>query len=189
MAWNDPSETVVGGTGQLYTAAVGTALPTDVDAALNASFVGLGLHSEDGVSVNRSQEIFRLGAWQSRNDVRRERESETFQLTAALLQWNEATVVAAFGGGSVTSTANGYKYTPPAVTEEIEEVAVVCEVEDGNEALLFVIPRANAVETVESSFARSQGSMLPVTFEALEPDDGSAAWYFLASSGAFATGS
>lgn len=189
MAWNQADETVVGGTGEVYVAPVGTALPAGPGTALNSAFEGLGYHSEDGVSVNRTQEIFRVGAWQTTADVRRERQSESFRLTFALLQWNENNVPLAFGGGAITSVSGGYKYTPPAESDALDEKALICDVRDGAETLRFVIPRGNVVESVDTQFTRSQASLLPITFEALTPEDGSASWYFLATDAGFAEGS
>ena len=41
MSWNNSDELHVGITGQIYVAPLGTALPSDPTAALNAAFVGL----------------------------------------------------------------------------------------------------------------------------------------------------
>lgn len=190
MAWNDPTETVVGGSGQVYVAPVGTALPAAHDTNLNAAFAGLGYHSEDGVSVNQSAEIIRLGAWQTKVDIRRMRDTETFRLTFALLQWTEVSLPLAFGGGAVTEPSSGkFKYTPPAASEDLYERALICDVDDGTDRLRFVVPKGNAVEAIESQFTRSQFGMLPITFEALEPDDGTPSWHLLTNVAGMATGS
>lgn len=191
IGWNDPTEAVVGGTGEVYIAATGSSLPTTEDDALAPSiWHGLGYHSEDGVSVNQSVEIQRFGAWQTKHDIRRQRGNETFQITFSLLQWNEDTTPFAFGGGSVTSVdADTYKYTPPADIDAIQDKSLVCDVKDGSSTLRFVIPKGNVVEAVDSQFTREAIGMLPITFEALQPDDGSAAWYVLTNLTGFATGS
>ena len=190
MAWNDPQETVIGGSGQLYSAPVGTALPANESSALNAAFVGHGYHSEDGVSVNQSLELIRLGAWQSKKDIRRERDAETFRVTANLLQWNDANLPLAFGGGAVTEpTPNHYKYVPPASNEALDERAFIVDVVDGLSILRFVIPRGCVVEAVESSFTRNAFGQLPIAVEDMEPDDGSPGWYLLTNAAGFEAGS
>lgn len=191
MPWNNPDETVIGGTGQVYVADVGTALPTAEDGALSATtYKGLGYHSEDGVSVNQSVDIQRFGAWQTKRDIRRERGDEAFQLTFSLLQWDENTVPLAFGGGSISEPSGGtYKFTPPSVADAIQDKTLVADVIDGANILRFVVPKGNVVEAVDSQFTRTAMGMLPITFEALEPDDGSEAWYFLTNLAGFATGS
>lgn len=188
--WNDPSETIIAGKGQVYVAPVGTALPATEAAALNAAFNGLGYHTEDGASVNQSREVIRHRVWQSKADVRRSSESEAFQVTFALVQWNEQNLPLAFGGGAVTEPSEDhYKYTPPGANAAEYERALVLDIEDGTDILRFVIPRGTPVEGVESQFTRSQLGALPITFEAMEPDDGTPQWHLLTNSDAFATGS
>lgn len=191
MPWNDAAETVVAGTGQVYVAAVGTTLPANADAALAAAFVGLGYHTEEGVSLNKAIEIVEFRAWQSRHPIRRERETEDFQLTFVLQQWNEETVPLAFGGGSITDLGGGqFKYVPPRDDEQLDERALVCDVDDGDRRIRFVVPRGTVTEGVESTFQRSEMANLPITFKALEPTEGGEAWYPLFNDAAgFAAGS
>src|SRR5690606_4695916 len=114
MAWNDASETIVSGKGQVYVADVGTALPATADAALNGAFEGLGFHTEDGVSLNKSLEIVEFRSWQSLHPIRREREADDFQLTFVLEQWNEVNLPLAMGGGDVLDLGGGQvRYNPP----------------------------------------------------------------------------
>lgn len=188
--WNDPGETIIAGTGQLYVAAVGTALPAAENTALNAAFNGLGYTTEEGVGVNQSAEVLRYKAWQSKFDVRRQRDSETFQITAQLEQWNEVTVPLAFGGGTISEPTGGhYKYTPPDADDAENYKAVIVDVVDGSTILRFVMPKASAVDGVSSQLNRQAMGLLPITLEAAEPDDGTPAWHFLTNSAAFAAGS
>lgn len=189
--WNDPTETIIAGSGQVYVAAVGSSAPTNESSSLApATWYGLGYHTEDGVSVKEAPEIIRHRAWQTRTDVRRTRDSDTFQIVFALEQWNEQSVPLAFGGGSVTEpSSNHYKFTPPAAGASENEKALVCDVIDGSNILRFYIPRGTVVEGVDSQFTRSQLGVLPITFEAMEPDDGTPAWSLFTNSAAFATGS
>jgi hypothetical protein len=188
--WNDPTETIIAGSGQVYVAPVGTALPAAENTALNSAFAGLGYHTEDGVSVNQSREVIKHRAWQTKADIRRTSESEGFQVTFALEQWNEESVVLAFGGGAVSSpSANKYKYTPPTAAAAEYERSLICDVIDGSTILRFVIPKGTPVEGVETQFTRSQMGVLSVTFEAMEPDDGTPQWHLLTNSAAFAAGS
>lgn len=190
MGWNDASETVVAGTGQVYVAAVGTALPTKTDTALNAAFFGLGYHSEDGVSINKALEVVEFGAWQTKLKIRRERDTEDFAITFQLLQWNEISVPLAFGGGSIALSSGQYKYTPPAGSDALLEQSLICDVQDGSRTLRFIVPRGSVTDGVETSFQRKEMAGLSVTFKALEPSDGSAPWYFISNDTlAYAAGS
>jgi hypothetical protein len=190
MPWNDSDQTVIAGTGEVYVAAVGTALPASTSATLAAAFNGLGYHSEDGVSINSSVEIEEHRAWQSKHAIRRERGDEEFQVTFELLQWNEINVPLAFGGGTVTDLGGGqFKYVPPSETDGIEERTLIVDLDDGADRLRLIIPRGTVVEGVESQFARGTMSPLPITFKALEPETGGDAWHFLTNRADFATGS
>lgn len=191
MPWNDSSQTIVGSSGQLYTAAVGSTLPTTESASLAAAtWTGLGYAAEEGVRTNKTLEIDEHKAWQAANPIRRARGEEAFQLGVSLLQWNETNVPLVFGGGAVTNpTGSTYKFTPPEDEDALPEKALVCDIIDGSVILRFIVPRATITEGVETQFARNQMAPLPVTLKALEPETGGAAWSFFTNSPDFATGS
>jgi hypothetical protein len=189
MAWNDALEVIAGQTGQFYAAPLNTALPDAVDDELDAAFVGLGLISEDGVSFSQTPDITELRAWQERFPIRRIRNTETVNLGAALLQWNENNVPLALGGGAVTDDAGtGYRYDPPAPDEAVDERSFVLDVEDGDNRVRIVVPRGQAIETVEASFVRNALAELPITVGALAAE-GQTAYYMLFNSDGFAPGS
>lgn len=179
MAWNDSSELTVASSGQVYVAPVGTALPTTPNGALNAAFVGLGYLTEDGVTLSVSPDIQEFMAWQSRQAVRRELTAQEIQLAFQLEQWNEETVPLAFGGGAVTSVSGGYRYDFPLESDALDERALVIDADDGDRRTRFVFPRGNVTESVETQFVRSALAVLPITFKALQPADGSVACYGL----------
>lgn len=191
MAWNDAAETIIAGGGQVYSAAVGSTLPANAGATLSAAtWIGLGYHTEDGVSINKGLEITEHGAWQSKHPIRRERETEDFAVTFALQQWNENTVPLAFGGGTVSDLGSGqYKFVPPGDTDDLDERSLIVDLDDGSRRLRIVIPRGTVTDGVESQFSRGQMSALPVSFKALEPETGGDAWYFLTNDSAYAAGS
>lgn len=189
--WNDPGETIIAGNGQVYIGAVGATAPTsEVSALAAATWFGLGYHTEDGASINQSPEVIRHKAWQTKADVRRTRESDILQISFGLIQWNEQSVPLAFGGGTVSEPSAGkYKYVPPTAGAAENEKALILDIVDGSTVLRFYVPRGTVVEGVESQFTRSQMGALPITFEAMEPDDGTAQWSLFTNSTAFATGS
>ncbi len=190
MAWNDAGELFVGQTGQVYVAPVGTALPTAPDGTLNSAFVGLGYHTEDGVSLSVDPDIQEFMAWQSRTPVRRELNTQGITASWTLQQWNENNVPLAFGGGTVTALGGGgYRYDFPEDEDALDERSVVIDAVDGDDKMRFVIPRCNVTEAVETNFQRSETAQLPITVAALEPEDGGAQAYLLTDSAAFAAGS
>lgn len=171
MPWNDSTETLVAVGGQVSVAPLGTPLPANPTAALNAAFVGLGYTSEDGVSFQVARDITDLRAWQSFDPVRRVMTGRTIQATFALLQWNEATVPFAFGGGTVTG-AGPYKYELPEPEDGLDERSLVIDAVDGTVHTRILLPRVIVVENVETNFQRAQLSELPITVGALAPEVG-----------------
>lgn len=192
MAWQDSDELVVGGTGDIYVAPVGTALPTTPTANLNSAFVGLGLTDEDGVSLTVDPDIQEFRAWQSRQAVRRELTGQAVSLAFKLEQWNEETVKLAFGGGTVSNPSGSiYKYELPDGNDSLDERAMVIDIKDGSETIRFVWPRGNVAESVATEFHRTALAVLPITFRVLAPADNpnGTPGYFLTDSAAFAAGS
>lgn len=189
MAWNNAEEIVVANSGQAYVAPVGTTLPTDPTAALNAAFTGLGYISEDGATVTAAPEILEIAAWQSRQSVRREMTSQAITVAFSLMQFNESTIPLAFGGGAVTSLGGGkFRYDFPDDQDALDVRAAVLEAQDGTKHYRWVFERCNVTESVETSVQRGAAALLPITLSVLVPESGSPG-YFLTDDPAFATGS
>jgi hypothetical protein len=190
MAFQNADETVIAGSGQVYVAATGTALPTTAGATPNAAFNGLGYHTEEGVGLNKPLNIQEFRAWQVKNPIRIERGDEDFILSFALLQWNETSVPLAFGGGAISSDGgSGYKYTPPQDSDALPKWALICDVDDGSDRMRFVIPEGQIADGVDTQFNRQSMSSLPISFRAVEPEAGGDAWYALFNETRFAAGS
>lgn len=188
MAWQDPYETFIGATGELYTAPVGTAAPSGFDTP-GDPWSGLGFASEDGVAVRSGRTIGEHRAWQRANPIRRSKTEETFGIGAALLQWNESTVVAALGGGTISAITGGFKYVPPGAEDALDELAMVVDLFDGDRQMRIVIPRGTSGGDVESTFSRGAMAELPLAFDALQPDTGDLYEIRFSDEDAFAAGS
>jgi hypothetical protein len=191
--WNDAQEIFVGSSGQVSFAPIGTTLPAvgaDPTDPLDSAFFGTGYLTEDGVTPTFGQQISEYGAWQSATPVRRDRQTQNYQFGFVMQQWNESNVVLAFGGGKVEEHEAGiFSYVFPEVGAALEEFSLVVDAVDGDVHQRFVVPRGSATDDVASTFKRTEPSQLPVTFKALQPDDGAPACYLLTDSPAFATGS
>lgn len=187
--WNDASEIVIAGSGQVNVASVGTALPDTPTANLDPAFVGLGLISEDGAKLSVTPEIEEFKAWQSRHPVRRELVGQEITAAFELMQWNEETLVTSFGGGEITAVSGGYRYDFPDDSASLEEKAIVIDLVDGTSRHRLCFKRGTVDDGVETTFNRSTPAMLPVTFKIMAPEDGSKPGHFLSSSDAFAAGS
>lgn len=190
MAWNDDRELVVAAGGQVYVAPVGTPLPELPDERLNAAFEGTGYITEDGAALTVSPEIAEHRAWQARSPIRRDITAQEIQAAFGLQQWNEVTVPLAFGGGRISEPRPGvFRYDFLSDEDVLDERAMVIDAIDGTTILRFVFPRGNVTEAVETSFQRERAAILPITFRALEPEEGVGAGYFLSNAVGFAVGS
>jgi hypothetical protein len=95
----------------------------------------------------------------------------------------------ALGGGAISSISGGFRYTPAGPEETLEERALFVVVQDGDRSISIYIPRGNASDAVEGSFARGALSELPFTFQALQPTTGDLFNFDFSDAAAFATGS
>lgn len=190
VGWNDATELIAAGSGEVYTAAYGTTLPTTPTATLDPAFHGLGFVTDDGIGRTHTPSITEFMAFQSSRPIRRERDTIEDQFVFTLMQWNEDTLVFAYGGGAITTVSAGiYRYDPPLDTDQLAEVSLVLDVNDGTEHHRIVVPRGNVTEAVESTYQRKATANLPVTFKALEPTSGGGTYYEVTDSDAFVAGS
>jgi hypothetical protein len=166
MAWNDPNEVFIAGTGGLNLAPVGTALPTTPDEELNALFIGVGYTSEEGVSFKDTPDVTEHRAWQSTDAIRRAIKARDREIGLEMLQWNEETVLIAFGGGAVTGSGP-YTYTLPVAGEAIPEYAVVLDVVDGDRVMRICNPRMSITDAVEAQFNADKMAGLPIVLKSL----------------------
>lgn len=190
MAWQDSTEIRIASFGEVYIAPVGTALPTTATGALNAAFVGLGLITTDGATLNVEPEIFEVMSWQSRQSTRRELTNQAVTVNFALQQFNETTVPFAFGGGSVTNpSGSNYRYELPA-SGALDERAMIIDAVDGSITQRWIIPRGNVSDATEVNMQRESESQLPIAFKALAPSDGSSSLVLITNdAAAFVAGS
>jgi hypothetical protein len=174
MAQNT-GELVVGATGAVYVAPVGTTLPTSIAAALDAAFIDLGLLTEDGVTVapSVSQEVIR--AWQRLTRVRTIITERDFEIEFEMMQWNEDTLPFAMGGGAIVVDVVGppaeYSYDFPD-DDVRDERAMVIEWQDGTKDYRLVIPRLEVTDLASLTVARTDTANLGVTLNVVSnPSD------------------
>lgn len=191
MAWNNPSEILVGGTGELQVAPLGTALPTTTTGALNAAFVGTGYTSDDGPTLTWTPAVTEFTAWQAATSVRRAFTGQTLTVACALIQWDENTLPLAFGGGVISGTTPNYRFDWPTGSASTDERAVVLDVQDGAKNYRIVMPRASVTESVAANFKRTEMAQLPITLSALAPtaDPNGSPGYILSNDPSFTAGS
>lgn len=183
----DANEIVVGASGSVHVAPVGTAGPSDIATALNAAFIDLGYVSEDGVSITPGMDVSEVNAWQSFYAVRRIVTGRTLEVGFSLLQWNENSIKLAFGGGTVTTTAGPpayYTYSPPAPAD-LDYRAVVVQWADGTKDYRLHIPKALVTDTSSLSLNRTDPAGLALTFS-VQATDGANPFTLITDDPAFA---
>lgn len=119
-------------TGHLYTAPLGTAMPTDTSTPLAGAWVELGYTSDDGLSLAVDTSTETHTPWQARRPVRSDITDQTETFSFTLWQRNADTLKLAFGGGTVVAgTGDDVIYTPPSESTN-DDKAFVFEVIDGD---------------------------------------------------------
>lgn len=177
---------VVGGTGTIYVAPVGTPLPTAVDSTLNSLFLSLGYTTPEGVKFKLDTQSKGVMGWQSFYELRRIIESRAAAASFGLMEFDAKTVPLAFGGGEVTEPTSGkFKYTPPT-PETVDERSMIIDIEDGTRVFRIVIERGMVSNSVETDFMRTDASVLPIEFSALAAiTDGTQPWFMLTNDTGF----
>lgn len=167
----DAAEIIIGGTGRIYTAPEGTALPASLTAILAPAYVDLGYTTEDGAKFTDSKTTNDVRPWQSFYPVRTHITERSGMVETSLLQWNHNTIRTAFGGGSFSEPEAGeYRYSPPS-PETLAVVVVVIDVTDGDRHFRICVPRSFVTSNTESTFAKTGPALLPVTFAVLANDE------------------
>jgi len=186
MPTQAPEEIVIAGTGTIYHAPEGTPLPGFLSAPLNADFVGVGFTTDDGVKSTDEKTTNDVCPWPSLYLVRTHITERSATIEATLLQWIEANMILAYGGGGITQPRPGeYRYSPPS-PEELTIVAIVIDFADGAKNYRFSAGRAFVTGTTESVWAKSGPALLPITFQILAPAEGDDPWNIDSDDPAFA---
>ena len=170
----DAEAVVVAGTGHLYLAPTGTTLPapnTDPTAELTGAWRECGYTATDGVTLRGTAEITEFEAWQATTAIRRSRKLQVQEIQCDLLEWTENTLIAAFGGGSISESGGFPTYTFPVAGDALAEYAVVLDVTDGDRNMRIVVPRMNSgLEDVEVQFNKENMAVLPLSLKSLAAD-------------------
>jgi hypothetical protein len=181
----DASEIVIGSNGAISLGAVGDTVATDPTDALSG-FMELGYATTDGVSFSDSPEILNVESWQASKPTRKKTQTRVTTASVTLQQWNPDNFVLAFGGGDWASEGGGvYRYDPPALEDDLPEHLVVIDWQDGDKSYRLPLHKVTVEGGVETTINRQGESVLPITFEVLEPDTG-APWNLYTDDPAFA---
>ncbi|WP_199553196.1 hypothetical protein [Streptomyces sp. N35] len=177
------SEVRVAITGELCSAPIGTAAPTDATTALPAVWIGHGYVNEDGVTENWDDSVDNIVAWQNATTVRAARTESTLTLTAMLIQTRGSNLELWYPGSVVE--ANGTDEWKIAVKPATADPrAFVLNVLDGADIIRIHIGNGELTERGEIPYQTGEAIGYPVTITAYPDENGnlmtkfsnSAAW-------------
>lgn len=184
MAVNTPGYVTAGkpkSTGAIYTASVGTSLPTDTTTAL-AGFTCLGYCSEDGVSNEMSIESEEIKAWGG-DTVLTIQTSKDDKFTFTLIQSQDVDVLSFVHGSSNVSGALNSGVTVEVNGKDVEEQSLVIDmILRDNTAKRIVIPDCKISEIGEINYSDTEATGFEITVTCMPDSSGNTHYEYLLAS-------
>lgn len=152
--------------GAVYTAPLGTTLPTDATTALSSAFVCLGYVSEDGLSNNNELSVNAIKAWGG-NIVYRSLTEMNDEFGLALIETENVNVLkTVYGEDNVTVDASGNISIDVVGEDPIERVWVFELALRGDRAKRIVVPDGAITSRDEISYNDSDAVAYGITVSA-----------------------
>lgn len=152
-------------TGAVFTAPVGTTLPTDATTELDQAFTSSGYVSEDGVSLEPERSTTNIRDW-SHTVVRTLVDETSATVSFSLLELSEEGLKQAFGDGKVTKTeansSHGVQLAISVDAEMPDAKAWVFNMKDGDRRVRLVIPNGQVTSLPSMTFAAGEAITVPV---------------------------
>lgn len=152
--------------GAVFTAPLGTTLPTDATSALSSAFVCLGYVSEDGLSNNNELSVNAIKAWGG-NIVYRSLTEMNDEFGLALIETENVDVLKTVYGDNNVSVDSDGNIAIDVVGEDPEERVWVFELAlRGDRAKRIVIPDGAITSRDEISYNDSDAVAYGITVSA-----------------------
>lgn len=169
----------VAGTGAIFKAPAGTAIPTDHTTALNAAFKELGYYTEDGFTLSADRSTSDIKG--HNGDVVRTVTTEhkvTVEFT--LMEWNLEAAKAMFGSSQVTvATGTTIQVTSAAGDRGRLVLEAVDSGASGTPKIRVVLPDAQILtDTQEITFSNSESINFPIQVQAYPDGSGVKAYLY-----------
>lgn len=159
--------------GAIYTAPIGTTLPTDATTALDNAFVCLGYVSEDGLSNNNELSVEAIKAWGG-NIVYRSLTEMNDEFGLALIETENVDVLkTVYGESNVTVDANRNTSVNVVGEDPVERVWVFELALRGDRAKRIVIPDGAITSRDEITYNDSDAVAYGITVSAYPDASGS----------------
>jgi len=175
----DPTNIFIPQMARLWLAPVGTVAPDGPTIAMPTGWYDVGLFTPDSLQWATDPGFETVNSHQSNFPTRRFQTTDAATVQVDLQEWKRQSFQAVYGGGTFTTVSPSgggtpyHKFTPPAVGARTE-TAVCIELADGTNHLRRLIPRAQQIEGVTQSFAKTSESTLPLRLAVLGSDVGAA---------------
>ena len=174
-----PTLVRVPGTGELSLAPPGTPEPPDPTTPLPAAWTGLGLSTEDGVTIRRAVERTGTTHWQQTTPARFIYTSQEFGVSSVFQETKAVVLSAYFGGMVFAETATGskkYRAEISSVPRGDERALCVDWVDQISATEIYhhrlYVARAEVSETQDAQWTRTQEARWGISFAALAPASG-----------------
>ena len=156
--------------GAIYTAPIGTTLPTDATTALSSAFVCLGYVSEDGLKNNNELSVESIKAWGG-NIVYRSLTEMNDEFALALIETENVDVLkTVYGESHVTVDADNNASVDVVGEDPIERVWVFELALRGGKAKRIVVPDGAITSRDEIAYNDSDPVAYGITISAY-PDE------------------
>lgn len=160
-------------TGAIFTAAIGSTLPTDANTALTTPWASAGYVTEDGVTLSNEFDTVDIKDW-SGKVCRVLSTSASATVSFAALEFSKESLEQAFGASNVVVSGGVTAITNPGVLPTA--MSWVFNIKDGSKYVRLVIPNGQVTNFPDITFRSDEAITLPIELRCL-PDGSGNVWY------------